>query len=81
MIFGLVGGLLRDEKTDYRHILTLLAFFWAAPFFGFFYGPGYAALSMWSDCQPMVISALGACAMPISGYAWKLALWLGRAGQ
>ena len=58
MAFGLLGCFLGGQKIDHRHVLTLVAFFWVAPFVGFFYGPWYAAQTLLSGCQSIAVSAV-----------------------
>lgn len=76
-MFGLLGSLLRNRGVDHIQTLTLIGFFWIAPFVGFFYGPWYAAQTLASNCNEASLPMLAAVSMPIVGFlGWQLGTWL-----
>lgn len=80
-IFGLSASLLSNRGIDHIQTLTLIGFFWIAPYVGFFYGPWYAAQILASNCNEAAVSVslLVAASMPIVGFlGWQLGTWLRR---
>jgi len=62
-------------------LLIFLAFFWIAPFYGFFHAPWFLAQAITSPCadRPLVQSLVAAGGMVIATEAgWRLADWLFR---
>lgn len=65
--------------TQHVWLLILLAFFWIAPFYGFFYAPWFLALTIASPCadRPLIQSLIAAVGMLIAAeMGRRLADWL-----